>query len=334
MEFLDFSANINPLGPPQGVFKAIRDNLAQIVHYPEPEGRELKGLLSRRLGVGVDNLILGNGAVELIYLLAQVLKPAKALIPVPTFSEYGAALNCQDTQIILSYLQPDFKLNPSSLELTGCDLLVLCNPNNPTGYFLPETDFKAVLARARQERAFVVVDESFMDFVTPSRQWRAFDYLAEYDRLFVLYSLTKFFGIPGLRLGCGIGSSGLVKQLAAHKDPWNVNSLALAAGAAALREPEYEDRSRLLVEQERNFLSYELSRLPGLHPFPAAANFLLVHNRGLIRGRDLVQGLGSKGILIRDCGNFPGLGEEYFRVAVKDRESNSQLLEALALVLK
>ncbi len=334
LEFLDFSANINPLGPPQGVFQAIRDNLAQIVHYPEPEGRGLKELLGRRLGIGTENLILGNGAVELIYLLAQALKPAKALIPAPTFSEYGAALECQGAQIRISYLQQDFRLDPDALELAGCDLLVLCNPNNPTGYFLPEADFRAILDRARQERAFVVVDESFMDFLPPSRQWRAFRYLAEYDRLFVLYSLTKFFAIPGLRLGCGIGSTGLVRELVSRKDPWNVNSLALAAGEAALREPEYEERSRRLIDEEREFLSRELGRLPGLKPYPAAANFLLVQNSGAIRGRDLVHRLGVKGILVRDCGNFPGLGERYFRVAVKDRKSNTRLLQALAQVLK
>lgn len=336
LEFLDFSANINPLGPPQGVFAAVQEHLPQIIHYPEPGGRELKRVLSRRLGVDEDRLILGNGAVELIYLLAHSLKPRNALIPSPAFSEYTSALNSVGTSVGLIYTQAEehFRLDPAALDLRGVDILFICNPNNPTGWFMPESDFVKVLSKAQEAHAFVVVDESFMDFVDPARQWRACNYLEQFDRLFVLYSLTKFYAIPGLRLGCGVGSPDFVRRIEGRKDPWNVNSLALAAGMAALKDIEYDELTRHLIEEERNFLAAEIQKIPGLRPFPAAANFMLVHNSGALRGQELVDRLGARGILIRDCTNFPGLGKEYFRIAVKNRSDNCKLIEGLRRALR
>lgn len=335
LEFLDFSANINPLGPPPGVFEAIRDNIPSIIHYPEPEGKQFKLHLSKRLGVAEEHLILGNGAVELIYLLAHTLAPQTALIPSPTFSEYTSALKSRKTACRLLYTSAaeDFRLDPASLDLKGADILFICNPNNPTGYLLPESDFVQILAKAEQENTFLVVDESFMDFVEVNKQWRASDYLKRSERLFVIYSLTKFYAIPGLRLGCGIGNPALIRQIKARKDPWNVNSLALAAGTAALEDTGFEQSSRSLIKREREFLAFELDKLPGLKPFPAVANFMLVQNLGQVSGLELVDRLGSLGILIRDCSTFPGLNGDFFRIAVKDRESNTGLIDALTKVL-
>lgn len=309
--------------------------MPDIIHYPDPSAKALKGLLSKRLGVGGDNLILGNGAVELIYLLAHALKPGGALLPGPTFSEYERALKAVDCEVRRHLLRPEqnFRLDPSELAVRGFDLLVICNPNNPTGNLLPEKDFVNILEMARDMHAFIVVDESFMDFVEPDLQWRAARFLQEYDRLFVLYSLTKFFAIPGLRLGCGIGSPDLIRRMDSLKDPWNVNSLALAAGTAALQDELYELRSRQFIRLERQYLQTELAQLPGLEPLPGNANFLLVHNKGKVTGQVLIDRLGSQGVLVRNCAEFPGLGQHYFRIAVKDRIANKALIAALRDIL-
>ncbi|HWJ02818.1 MAG TPA: threonine-phosphate decarboxylase CobD [Verrucomicrobiae bacterium] len=335
LDFLDYSANINPLGPPPGVFTAIQQNLAQIIHYPDPQGTGLKQALGQRLGVSRENLILGNGAVELIYLLAQALKPQKALIPVPAFSEYAKAIRAVDGTVRYHFLRPEdgFRLTGEDLELEGCDILFVCSPNNPTGQLLAEKDFALILARAEKAGVFVVLDESFMDFVEPARQWRAFKYLNRYSGLFVLYSLTKFYAIPGLRLGCGIGSPTLIQRLYELKDPWNVNSLALAAGRAALTDEAYAVDTRQLIRSEREFLITGLSKLQGLKPVAGEANFILVKNAASLKGGSLVDALGKMGILIRSCSNFPGLGDDYFRIAVHDREKNNKLLHSLGTVL-
>lgn len=332
---MDFSANINPLGPPPGVFRAIKENLGQIVHYPDPAGTELKSLLCKRFNIGPECLILGNGAVELIYLVAHALSPRSALIPVPTFSEYTCALEAVQTKIRLHFLQrsEDFRLKANNLTLREGDILFICNPNNPTGQLLPPETFQQILNFAETRRAFVVVDESFMDFVDIQRQWRAVQYVKKYQNLFILYSLTKFYAIPGLRLGCGIGRPDLIERLYRLKDPWNVNSLALVAGEAGLQDGEFGVHTRKYVASERDFLVNELVKIKGLHIFNGTANFLLLENHNAIYGTALVEKLARLGILIRDCGNFPGLGEHYFRIAVKDRESNTKLVRALDQVL-
>jgi threonine-phosphate decarboxylase len=335
LDFIDFSANINPLGPPRGVFEAIDKNIAKIIHYPDPNGWGVKTLLGDKLGVATEQLILGNGAVELVYLLAHALKPRTAFVLEPTFSEYSRALKAVGCQIRHTYLNPlrGFELDINDLELADCDILFLCNPNNPTGSFMSEEDFVRILDLVKKHGTFLVLDESFMDFVALNKQWRSFRYLREYDKLFVLYSLTKFYAIPGLRLGCGIGSPEFIRTLGGMKDPWNVNNLALAAGEAALGDAAYSEMTRQCIETEREFLINDLKKIAQLKVFPGFANFLLIENLGEPNGERLVDALANKGILIRNCGNFPGLGENYFRIAVKDHLSNIKLVSGLKEIL-
>lgn len=334
-QFIDFSANINPLGPPPGVFKAITNNLQHIIHYPDPLASGLTAGLSRRLQVPVERIVLGNGAAELVHLLAHALRPRQVVIPAPTFAEYARAVSNVGAEITYHYLRQgeDFALKPGRLSLAGCDLLFVCNPNNPTGQFMRQGEFAQILDQARRYNTFVVVDESFMDFVDSAEQWHAYDYLQTYDRLFVLYSLTKFYAIPGLRIGCGVGSPHLVKQLKKLHTPWNINSLALAAAEAALEDADYAALSRRTITTERDYLTRGLKRFNNLTPFPGTANFLLVKHSGEPRVSDLVRELGIRGILIRDCGDFPGLGPQFFRIAVKDRGSNEHLLRCLGGLL-
>ncbi|MDA8442191.1 MAG: threonine-phosphate decarboxylase CobD [Peptococcaceae bacterium] len=334
-EFLDFSANINPLGPPQGVFDAIARHTPAIIQYPDPSGHELKLRLSATLGVEPARLLLGNGAVELIYVLAQALRPRRCLLPLPTFSEYARALSAAGSELVYCYLRPDngFALDPEMLEVEGCDLIVVCNPNNPTGTYLSETVFQQILQLARQQDAYLVVDASFVDFVEPALRWSIAKYLPSYAKLLVLYYLTKFYAIPGLRLGCGMGEPALLARLNECKDPWSVNSLALAAGVAALADLTYPAQTVQLIRQERDFLHAGLQLLPGLQVLPGTANFLLVHNAGPVWGNELVRALGLQGILVRECSNFPGLDGHYFRVAVRQHRDNLRLLAALAQVI-
>lgn len=337
-DFLDFSANINPLGPSPAIYEAIRANLWQIRHYPDPDCQEIKSVLSGYLGVDSLCLMIGNGAAELIYLLARVLSIRRALIPVPTFSEYALAVTAAGGEV--NYVAADeatgFTLPLDGLldRLPGVDALFLCTPNNPTGVLIPRRDLEVLLDAAIVHRTMVIVDEAFMDFVPEREEHTSLPMAGKHPGLILLYSLTKFLAIPGLRLGALVAPFRLVQKLTRVRDPWSVNALAQVAGVAGLKDGDYMKATRALVAREREFLFQQLSRLPGLRPYPGAANFLLVDVTATgYSAEELVRQLGFRGILVRSCANFTGLGSGYIRLAVRGREDNLILLETLGRVL-
>lgn len=337
-DFLDFSANINPLGPSPSVLEALKANLWQICHYPDPDCRELKSALAEHLGVDTRCLLVGNGASELIYLLARVFSFRRVLIPAPTFSEYALAVKAAGGEVNYVFLDPSagfpFPLEEVLRQLPEVDALFLCNPNNPTGGLVPRRELEALLEAAAAYRAMVIIDEAFMDFVADPQSHTLLSLAGRHPRLILLYSLTKILAIPGLRLGVLAARPDVVRALDRARDPWSVNALAQVAGVAGLQDREYIEATRDMVAREREFLFRELSSLPGLRPFPGAANFLLVDitNTRFAAG-ELVRQLGLRGILVRNCANFPGLSEGYIRVAVRRRKENLRLLEALREVL-
>ncbi len=337
-DFLDFSANINPLGPCPSVLEAIKANLWQICHYPDPDCRELKSALAGHLGVDTRCLLVGNGASELIYLLARVLSFRRVLIPAPTFSEYALAVKIAGGEVSYVFMDPfwgfAFPLQEVLRRLPGVDALFLCNPNNPTGGLISRRELEVLLEAAAGQKTMVIVDEAFMDFVTEPQNYTLLSLAGRHPHLILLYSLTKILAIPGLRLGVLVAQPSLVQVLSRSRDPWSVNALAQVAGVAGLQEKEYIEATREMVAREREFLFRELSSLPGLRPFPGAANFLLVDITGTkYAAGELVCQLGRRGILVRNCANFPGLSEGYIRLAVKRREENLRLLEALREIL-
>jgi threonine-phosphate decarboxylase len=334
-ELLDFSASINPLGPAPGVREAVCSAFEKVLHYPDRESFELRRALADVHRVGIDNLVVANGSTELIYLLPRLLPGAKGLIIAPAFSEYAQALNragWQTDHLLLSS-GDGFALSLEKLAkrlAEGFDLLFLCNPANPTGTLLPATMIEEILRLSRRAGTFLVLDEAFMDFCEDAS---AKGLIAESGGGIVLRSMTKFYAIPGLRLGYAVGHPDIIGRCVENLEPWSVNTPAQVAGVASLASDGYRERTIGYVSVEREALARGLAGLPGLTPFPSAANYLLVEMRNALTAAELRNRLLEKRILIRDCANFQGLDGRFFRVAVRSGEENRRLLVALAEVL-
>lgn len=327
---VDFSANINPLGPSPMVLEALKEALTQIRYYPEPQASSLRRKIGSLTGLPEEFLLLGNGAAELIYALGRVLKPQRVLLTVPTFSEYAGGFAGTSIVEIKTSVENDFKPDLEQLyrQLQPEDMVILCNPNNPTGQLVLREDMETLLVKARQAGAWLLVDEAFMDFVYP--QQSLLHEVKKNPFLLVLRSLTKFFAIPGLRLGYLAAAPELILKLTAILPPWRVNHLAQVAGMVAMSDTAYVERTRQVITSQRAFLTRGLEQIPGFRPLQSAANFILVDCRGTgCRDREIQAFLGSRGILIRICSNFSSLDEGFFRVAVRSEEENKLLLRQL-----
>lgn len=335
---LDFSANINPLGLSDAVKNAIFAAMPDIIHYPDCAGMELKLEISKSYAVSKERITLGNGAVELLYLLCQQKKPRSVLVPAPTFSEYERAARAAGAEVRYLQLQErtGFALEFSALKemIPKAEMIFICNPNNPTGRLLQRSELTAILDEAMRCGCCVVVDESFIDFIEGSEDYSCRWLLDEYPQLCILHSLTKFYAIPGLRLGFMLSNPHLAQQLELGKDPWNVNTLAQAAGVAGLQDLDYQRESRLYLAKERELLLRELSSLDNIITYPGAANFLLLNiAASALTAEEFVALMAKKGVLVRDCSNYPGLSEYYVRVAVRSREENQRLIRSIRQVV-
>jgi threonine-phosphate decarboxylase len=354
-EIIDFSANINPLGPPSKVIKVLKENIDKIARYPDPEAIRLRKELSKYLKIKPENIIVGNGAVELIYLICRTLRPKRALIVVPTFSEYEFALKSAGCRISFFTLKPNsnfrlnikgliarlkkidlprpFYLSSISLQQKGRGLLFLCNPNNPTGQLISKADMSKIVDIAQKRGVFVVVDEVFMDFVKKNGKETLIYEATERNNLFIIRSLTKFFALPGIRIGYGIGNKKLLEKLKIHKEYWSVNTLAQIAGIAALKDKGYIKRTKRLIPEERKFLYHKLSKIKGLKPYPSVINFILCRLTDRMNSKKLQEALIQKNILIRDCSSFHSLNNKYIRVAVRAHKENLRLINSLLNIL-
>ncbi len=321
-ELLDFSQNINPLGTPRGALEAARRALYEdSSRYPDLEYTGLRGALAAYLGVGAEMVVPTNGGAEALFLAARAAgKGGKALVLEPTFSEYAAAAAASGKEPVrrVARREEDFEWDSTPLrDLEGVSVVFLCNPNNPTGDLLDRGAVLEVADRVVEAGAVLVVDEAFADFVPEISVTDMVD-----RGLWVARSFTKFFAIPGLRLGCLVCDDAARVQ--ALQPSWPVNSVAAAAGVAAVNDRGFAEASRAEVARLREDLFGALSALPDLQPFPGAANFLLV------RGPDgLPERLAGRGVLVRGCGPFHGLGSWFFRVAVRSAEENGRLVAAI-----
>lgn len=331
---LDFSANINPLGPSPRAMEALQNTLVNIKHYPEPQAESLRQEIARITSLPEEMVILGNGAAELIYALGRVMKPRRVLVPVPTFSEYAGGFAGFPLVELPLPKENNFVIEPDRLVdlLQPGDLMILCNPNNPTGQLIERDKLNPLVKRAWEVGAWLMMDEAFMDFVRPEQSLLP-DLVAS-PHLLVLRSLTKFYALPGLRLGYLAAASEIIKGLSDALPPWRVNMPAQVAGLVSLRDRSYREKTFELINSQRSFLTVGLAAIPGLKPFSTAANFVLVDCSGTGYTAGQIQDfLGSKGILIRQCDNFAGLGRCYFRVAVRSQEENAILLHFLRQIM-
>jgi threonine-phosphate decarboxylase len=327
-DLLDFSANINPLGFPPGLYAATQEALKEIIHYPDRRCLTLRQALADYHHLTPEEILVGNGSTELIYLAARVLKARRGLIVTPAFSEYEHALSVAGVPVTFHATTEahNFALH-EAFEAEAGDLVFLAHPASPSGVLLDLGLLLEIAARFNAAGAYLLLDEAFIDFVEEA-SFKS--HLSRFPRLLILRSFTKFFGIPGMRLGCLLAAPDLVTRLSEDQEPWSVNIMAQVMGRACLADQDYIAQTRTLIAQERQFLFERLSALPGITPFPSTVNYLLIKlNRPGATAAGLQQQMLRQRIVIRDASNFRGLDERFFRIAVRSREENQRLLQAL-----
>ena len=324
---LDFSANVSPLGTPSSVTDAIERALPELYRYPDPYCRTLVQTISEYEGVPKNFVLCGNGASELIYAYCGAVRPKRAMELAPTFSEYSLALRRTGCEIVRYALDQNenFDLRKDFLPFLAreeLDALFLCNPNNPTGRLIADDMLEEILRICREKNIALFVDECFLSLsdggvdLTPS--------LSDFPQLFILKAFTKSFGMAGLRLGYGLSADeALLRKMSAAVPPWNVSALAQAAGVAALGDAEFLERNRAVIRAERPRLEERLREL-GFWVCPSQANYILFRGEAGLADR-----LRERGAAIRDCANFEGLGPGWYRAAVRLREENDALLDAM-----
>ncbi len=332
-QVLDFSANINPLGLPAGAQACLKNEVDAFSAYPDVRCKALIDAIGAYEGVKAERIVCGNGAADLIYRLCYALRPKKALLIAPTFSEYEAALQQVDCAIRYHHVKAErgFQVETDILEaIQDVDMVFVCNPNNPTGVLTTEERMLQIARQCKQCGATLVIDECFMGFVESREESSFLPHLSDFPHVLVLKAFTKFFAMAGLRLGyCISANLGLLEKVRKAGQPWSVSTPAQRAGVCALQDANYIKTTVQNTTVERVYLSQGLRRL-GFCVFESRCNFILFRIPVAI---NLYKLLYEKAILIRSCDNFVGLDEHYYRVAVKSHKDNCRLLSALEEVL-
>jgi L-threonine-O-3-phosphate decarboxylase len=330
---LDFSASISPLGPPPAALAAIKLHLDSIANYPDPDYPELVRAIAAHHQVDADWVIPGNGAAELLTWAGwEFSKLDTTLLPTPAFGDYWRALQTFATRIIPRSLMMedggigdiDFALRHLPDAIPHSLGLLANNPHNPTGQMWRQETLLNLLDAFE----LVVVDESFMDFVPPSEQQSLIPFIENYPNLVIIRSLTKFYSLPGLRVGYAIAHPDRLSRWRSWRDPWPVNSLACAAAISVLGDTEFQQMTWDWLAPARDRLFAGLSQIAGLSPYPSAVNFILVKSdKSCIEIQTKL--LQQHQISIRDCVSFDELGDGFFRVAVRTIAENDRLVAAL-----
>jgi len=331
MPVTDFSSNVNPLGPPKSVLEALKDGLWRINHYPDLAGRDLKKHLAEHVGVSKENIALGNGSTELIKNLCEAFVDPDDIVIIaePTFSEYGVWCDWAGANVQRVYADSSdgFKVNIDEIVEAQANAIFLCNPNNPTGVLTE--DIPLLLERTGRS-TMVFLDEAYIEFTNAKS---AYSLVEEYPNLVVLRSMTKFYTLPGLRLGYAVACEELIQELEGVGVPWNVNALAEVAAISALKDKEFSKASLEHLEKEKDYVHGGLKDL-GLPVLPSRANFFLFNLRDFgITAADLKKKLLEKSLLIRDCASFNGLDEYYARICVGKHEDNKRLIDEMRGIL-
>lgn len=331
---VDFSASLNPLGPPPQAIRAYHEATAKISKYPSPYPRQLEARIAAWLGVEPDTVIAGNGSTQLIYLVARVLHPRSAFVVIPTFSEIANALFAAGSKPfpILTRAEDNFRFSRSALHYAlegGADAVFIGRPNSPTGVLIGFDDSADIARECARRNAWCVIDEAFIEFGDAPRSTA--ELLDSNSKVIVFRSMTKIFAIPGLRLGYLLGSADFVRKLRDVIEPWSVNTVAEQVALACVDSAEdFIARARRSLKDERRRLEEQLGRLSALRVFPSAANFLMFAISGEKSRGEFGRYMTSRGLAIRDLSALPGCGPGMYRIGVRLRSDNERLLAAAA----
>jgi len=323
-DVLEFSGPINFLGPSPKAVEAVKQYAKFIKFYPDPNPVEFKIEVAKYVGHGVDeeNIVLGNGSIELIYAITEILpRGFKALIPVPSFSEYEKAAIRVGGEAVFIQLPESCTLETEKIKRAVTDdtrILCLCNPHSPSGTLYSKETLIDLLDFCHKKNVILSVDENYIEFAEKGQETTLAGLVKDYENLFVIRSVTKFYGMAGIRLGYGIAAPNLVEKLENVRIPWSINSLASCASLAAFNDTDFIENTKKTISKERTELAKNLSEINGLHVYPSVTNFLLVKitNRK-ITSTKLKELLAKEHMLIRDCCSFVGLDDSYFRVTVR-----------------
>ena len=339
-DVLEFSGPINFLGPPAKAIEAVKQHAKLIRFYPDPNPVEFKEEIAKYVGCGVkkENILLGNGSIELIYLITEILpRNFKALIPIPSFSEYEKATLRVGSEPIFIQLPQDFSLETEKIKKAITEdtkIVSICNPHSPSGTLYNKEALLDLIEFCNNKNIIFSVDENYIEFADKSLDNTLAGMVKNYENLFIIRSVTKFYGMAGLRFGYAIAAGTLIDKLETMRLPWSINGLACQVTLAAFNDTQFIEDTKQTIAKEREALAKSLGEIEGLHVYPSVTNFLLVKIQNhKITSTMLKELLAKEHILIRDCCTFMGLDDHYFRLTVRSAKDNQKLVEMIKQTL-
>ena len=324
-DLLDFSSNINPFGYPKALDEALCNGLHALTAYPDIRYRRLRQAIADYLACSPDEVMVGNGSIDLLDYFCR--RGKRVIVCVPCFIEYRERAHLHQTPVVSVPLPEDFILSAHLLEqlIAPDDVLLLGHPNNPTGRLIPSAELMRLQQIAEERGAMLALDEAFVEFCDAEDD--SIRLFREKTNVCVIRAATKFFGLPGIRLGYGWAAPEIARDFDRQALPWRINALAELAGQVIFRDAEYIERAKAYMRQERQFVSAELSKMPGMRVFPTDTNFLLIKLLTATE-QDAFEWCIRRGLVIRKASTFEGLDETFIRVAIKDHASNLRLIAA------
>lgn len=339
-DILPFAGNVNPLGLSDNLKQAITEHLDVLTDYPDREYTELKAAISNYTGVASANILPGSGTTELIVTFIKTIKPKKTIVVEPTYSEYKRDLKEIESEVIDYVLKEEDDFNLKVDELIAqiddsVDMVILCNPNNPTSTCITNAQITGLVEHCKKTSTFVMIDETYIEFMKKMEEYTALPLVQNYNNLIVLRGVSKFYAAPGLRLGYGCTSNTkLLRYINKHINPWAINSIAAYAGTVIFTDEDYRNRTRELISLEQNLVCSALRLRKTLKVYSPATNFVLIKIlKDGVTSEQLFEHCIKKGLMIRDCSNFTGLGDKYIRFCFLNPEDDDKLVNALLEII-
>ena len=354
-EVIDFSANINPLGPSQRGLSALEAQLRYISHYPDATNDDVLNAIADTYGMNKNQIVVGNGAAELLYAICRLPGYTGAFVPAPGFSEYKEALAASRIPVRDIFYRPReddngkpyfevpyLALETFAAELKGQDgriIVFLGNPNNPDGTLLDKNHIRNLASMLKDANSLLVIDESFIDFVgndtLQDNEYSMRSLVNEFDNIIVVHSFTKFYAVPGLRIGAVFSNPQIIDQLNTFIPTWSVNTLAQAYTKSALNDIEYVKRTKQVLCEEQHYMYNALDAIAGITVYPPSAIFILFHiEQEEVTADSINEALKKYNMIVRNCDSYMGLNSQWVRVAIKDHDNNVRLVDTLTDILK